>query len=314
MKIKKSIILIVIPFLLLSACSTGSIIPQKENPGSDVLENGRIEYNGLVYPYYKTGSLTKRELKYAGTAGTAGNSTASFQPSDAVLKTNVFQLIGKQILIYQDMLIAESGSGEYLFFAAGKEEKKKSWKSSGADDSAPDTLMYQNKLYQCMGENKFAEDELSKTEELGFLSDLVAPNRCPEMDYQTNMPILEDRLLLRYEDYLIASNDSGETYLLFKPMLVYWWGRYVREAQNRDVIIIDLTRPVIMTKGTEDVIFDEFQTGDYIFIGVYNFQESCPVETEVFEVKLTERGTFEDIEPEELKALNDLGLEIMIDD
>ncbi len=85
-------------------------------------------------------------------------------------------------------------------------------------------------------------------------------------------------------------------------------GRYLENKNGSHMIIDESSGPIVMTnQSKKDTLFDNLQTGDKIKITCSAVAESYPGQCGVYELKLIERGTIEDIPKAILDILKEMG-------
>lgn len=85
-------------------------------------------------------------------------------------------------------------------------------------------------------------------------------------------------------------------------------GRYCR-ANGQDLILCDNGDPIVLGGGS-DAAFRDLQTGDRIEILCDSILETYPAQTAVYDCKLLERGTGDDLPADTVRSLSDLGWHI----
>lgn len=85
-------------------------------------------------------------------------------------------------------------------------------------------------------------------------------------------------------------------------------GRYI-EGKTDHIIDCDNHGPIVMSTKDKEILstLEEFENGDLIEITCCAIEESYPARTEIFSVKLIEKGDFTDINSDTYTQLKDMG-------
>jgi hypothetical protein len=111
--------------------------------------------------------------------------------------------------------------------------------------------------------------------------------------------------------WLAACSDSGEIAQEAERWTIR--GRYCEAANGTSLLLSEAEGAICITPADSEKLFDELENGDKIEISVDSIAETYPAQARVYSYTLIEKGTAEDLDVEELQALEALGWEFSFD-
>ena len=84
-------------------------------------------------------------------------------------------------------------------------------------------------------------------------------------------------------------------------------GRYLGADDGKDFLVVDRTPIQMSDRSKKQELFDGLETGDRILVIHTGIEESYPARSGAYFVLRLERGTKEDIPPEVISSLTELG-------
>jgi hypothetical protein len=86
-------------------------------------------------------------------------------------------------------------------------------------------------------------------------------------------------------------------------------GRYCESANGKSLLLSEKEGAICIVPADTEDLFADLENGDEIEISVDGVAETYPAQATVYSCTLIQKGTVEDLDMEELQALNDLGWE-----
>jgi hypothetical protein len=86
-------------------------------------------------------------------------------------------------------------------------------------------------------------------------------------------------------------------------------GRYCEDAKGSSLLLSDKEGAICISPADTEDLFDDLENGDEIEISVDDVAETYPAQATVYSYTLIEKGTVEDLDAEEIQALEELGWE-----